>query len=1183
MKTATAICCGLWAVTLFASPEFDRGGVTFPMEKISAERFKPAQPSAANLLVNADLSQPLLGTYGQTGRGWDTSTWIFGEANRKKFDTDSRMFTSAKIVTAEDGRKALQLNRPISLEKLMGDLSDKFTISFSQLVKLPDEKGGSYRLTLDCRNQLIGKNRFDQMVLLWFRDGSDPRPGRGKETREYIYSKLLSAPEWHPHSLEFTVPPGTRDLNVTFRADGCGKVQIRNPQLVRLENRNQIPVTVELSPFKLLDNTFALAPGLPGVMGFKFRNNLPKGTLKYGKIRMNLELPAEISVDGANCFFGKEVSRTEFSADGKKWTRRQFSLDGIIPYIRNSTDFNGWNIPDVMISGNAAPGTVWNNCRYYLTEDGKILGTPETFTLKMLPAFRKSTAPKQFFTGFSSVYNDLTFQQPELNKRIAEFVGRTGTTLMLMDADAEYSAMLRANGVRLIGAETYAIANGYRIGVPDAAQRPAYANYLDKNGKPVISGSHSLTCPAAIYNRTPYYNTFVLPILKKKLATLDGIVPNWEPYATINKGCFCNNCRDEFAEFAGISADKIKDIWPARVQPGFEYRDQVIRFRAKQHAKLIKTLHEDCLKTGSGKIGFCPEVGTDQIIVYPNHFYEQWEFTPYEYAGSLKWLNVWGPYVWFLADQPYAYTKGANLLTWEMARRVIRDYRKAFRNPAKRAKLMAMPHGSQCDGTALGQPESLVMDQLSSFLAGYDASVLYFFPRGYDHRYWQAFADCNTLIAANEDMVMNGKPLSGVSAVPQSPFPAPAENIEPKFLPDVKKSDLLQIAAFEKDGRILAAVGNFWEKGDVVFKLSVPGLNPAKKYSVREKAFDRQFIKTAGQSFTGKDLADGILLHAGAMRWVFFEIEPETKSSAKAVTAADMLRELERCRKDNQSAAEAEAARDKALHAENDIGELKSQSSGAFSCKPVEKNGMTMLEISSGKNSALLNPRGMSLELWSLDGQKPMASRFGMSAFWSPGRNGMVADANYRVTGQKISANGLSVTAEFTTNVRNYPQLAGLKIVKTVRFSPDLKKIEFSVELNNTQSVAMNEVGYRWFLQPQALDGHPGNGIECGGSFLKRPGTFMLLKTNCDPASEKIIRRLFNVKNDSVKVSGNEFRFAVKNGPALRGSFSPAQAFGGVAVWDTAGMTRATFEPFYQPVIIPPGGKRAFSAVFSAE
>ena len=103
------------------------------------------------------------------------------------------------------------------------------------------------------------------------------------------------------------------------------------------------------------------------------------------------------------------------------------------------------------------------------------------------------------------------------------------------------------------------------------------------------------------------------------------------------------------------------------MQPGMPYRDQAIRFRAWQHGRLIKTLHEDCLKLGAAEVGFCPEVGTDQIIRYPNHFNEQWEFTPYEYAGDLKWLNVWGPYVWFIADQPYAYTKGANLLTWEMA------------------------------------------------------------------------------------------------------------------------------------------------------------------------------------------------------------------------------------------------------------------------------------------------------------------------------------------------------------------------------------------------------------------------------------------------------------------------------------------------------------------------------------
>lgn len=114
---------------------------------------------------------------------------------------------------------------------------------------------------------------------------------------------------------------------------------------------------------------------------------------------------------------------------------------------------------------------------------------------------------------------------------------------------------------------------------------------------------------------------------------------------------------------------------------------------------------------------------------------------------------------------------------------------------------------------------------------------------------------------------MNGKKKDDVTVVPQTPFPAPVENIEPRFLPDVRKSDLLQVAAFEKDGRILVAAGNFWEKGDVVFQLRVPGLKPDQEYTVQEKAFRRQFVPEQGKFFTGKMLADGILLHAGAMRW----------------------------------------------------------------------------------------------------------------------------------------------------------------------------------------------------------------------------------------------------------------------------------------------------------------------------
>ena len=1159
--------------------EFEKGGVTFPMEKISAERFDISKGTETNLLKNSDLSAPLVRS---AADGWNSGIWIFGQKNRDKFNAEAGKLATAKIVDTEDG-KALELNRPPELETLMGKVSDEFTIAFNQTVKLPDENGGTYRLTFNSRNQVIGQNRYDQMVLLNFHDGSDPRPGRGKTTRNYIYSKISAGPQWHPYSYEFTAPPKTRDLAISIRADGCGRIQIRNLKLVKL-NAVKTPITVELAPGKLLDNTFALSSGEPGVIAFKFKNNQPKGTLNVGRVTMNLELPAEISVNGTNLYFGKEIRNTDITVGGKQWKRWELGVnDAIISHIRNLQGFNGWNIACAMISGNAPAGTVWNNCRYYLTEDGKMVSTPETFSLKMMPALSKTPAPKQFYPGFSSVTNDIIFQQPEANRRFAEFAGKTGSTLVTAGVKPEYAKQLRENGIRLITSEGYNIANGFRIGIMDAKKKPADSNYLDKDGKPVMNHSALATCPMAVYNRTQYYKDTVLPQLKGALAGKDGLQPNWEPYTFVNKGCFCDNCREEFAKFAKLSPEKVKEIWSAQMQPGMPYRDQAIRFRAWQHGRLIKTLHEDCLKLGAAEVGFCPEVGTDQIIRYPNHFNEQWEFTPYEYAGDLKWLNVWGPYVWFIADQPYAYTKGANLLTWEMAQRVIRDYRKHFPNPAKRAKLMAMPHGSQLNVTGLGQPEGMAMDQISSFLAGYDASILYFFPRGYDHRFWKALADSNALIAANEDIVMNGKKKDDVTVVPQTPFPAPVENIEPRFLPDVRKSDLLQVAAFEKDGRILVAAGNFWEKGDVVFQLRVPGLKPDQEYTVQEKEFQRQFVPEQGKFFTGKMLADGILLHAGAMRWAFFEIAPATKIPAATVTSAEMRRELERCQKENRCAAEEEAARDKALHAENDIGELKSMSSGALSCKPVTKNGKPMLEVVSGKNTLLLNPCGMALESWTVDGTAQCSANFGQSAFWTPGKNGMVVNSNYRVTDQKISAEGLRVTAEFTTTVRSYPQLAGLKIIKTVSLSSDLKQVTFEVKLNNTQAVAMNDVGYRWSFIPAAWNNLNRGTVENNGRKFQRPNTYTLLSANCDPASEQIMRRLFNVKSPTLQIKGNLFRFAIPGKSVMQATFLPAEQFAGVAVWDTANMLAATFEPFYRPALIAPGGDISFSAQFKAE
>ena len=305
--------------------------------------------------------------------------------------------------------KALELKRPTAIETLMGKLSDKFSIAVNQTVTLPDEAGGSFRLTFESRNQIIGNNRYDQMVLLNFHDGSDPRPGRGKKTRSYIYSQIASSAQWHPYNYEFNVPPGTRDLAISLRADGCGKIQFRDIKLVKLDAL-KMPFTVELAPMKLLDNTFALASGAPGILAFKFRNNFPERTPNSGTVMMNLILPAEISVDGTNLYLGKEIKTFDLAIDGKKWKRREFEVSGkLLSLLKRQQGFNGWNVASVMISGNAPAGTTWKDCRYCLTVNGKSVSATESFTLKMLPPIPGSPAPKQFYPGFSSVNHDIIY------------------------------------------------------------------------------------------------------------------------------------------------------------------------------------------------------------------------------------------------------------------------------------------------------------------------------------------------------------------------------------------------------------------------------------------------------------------------------------------------------------------------------------------------------------------------------------------------------------------------------------------------------------------------------------------------------------------------------------------------------------------------------------------------------
>ena len=66
--------------------------------------------------------------------------------------------------------------------------------------------------------------------------------------------------------------------------------------------------------------------------------------------------------------------------------------------------------------------------------------------------------------------------------------------------------------------------------------------------------------------------------------------------------------------------------------------------------------------------------------------------------------------------------------------------------------------------------------------------------------------------------------------------------------------------AWSKGTSTLAAVGNFWEKGDLFFRLTVPGMKGNYVVRTPYAPYRYKFV-------TGAELAKGVLLHLPPLSW----------------------------------------------------------------------------------------------------------------------------------------------------------------------------------------------------------------------------------------------------------------------------------------------------------------------------
>jgi len=274
---------------------------------------------------------------------------------------------------------------------------------------------------------------------------------------------------------------------------------------------------------------------------------------------------------------------------------------------------------------------------------------------------------------------------------------------------------------------------------------------------------------------------------------------------------------------------------------------------------------------------FIPEVFYGLLTAGWEKYSSNAEYAAAQYMDELPVMNAWAPYNWFIFGRgPYEYIRGRHLNIHVTASEVQRFV--ASRQPAgRRTRLIAFPYGTYEGAT---QPEALAMEMLTYLLDGYEGALAYLFPGGYDARYWRALAEMNRQLGMVEPYLLRGAVAARHSVAGQTPLPKP----DPRLFDDCAPMDepqryehmsLLQSWEFAGADSRLIAVGNYWERGEAFFRLSVDGLKVGESYVLREPTAARVFAAPSGRpAWTAEELRGGALLHVGAMRVSWLVVEP---------------------------------------------------------------------------------------------------------------------------------------------------------------------------------------------------------------------------------------------------------------------------------------------------------------------
>ena len=1155
MHKKILLSTALFSAALLAAAGLDKGGVTFDLKKSSAELFKPAKAvsQAENLVTNAD--------YAFKDDPKDNLRWQpnYCYLHTKEIGAkDPRRAQVRKIVkwSVKDG--VFSVEKPAELNKILPLTVVRSTSgAWRKAINLPDDKGGLYNFSFQFKGNIQGPGSSCFIV-----QGYTEPAGKWYKAKQIffkIYSIKLSN-EWQNYQNAILLPKGVKSLQIVIRIDGVGQLDFRKPAVTPATARSVAEkLTLQLSPMGRLDSTFALAQNIPGTIAFIWKRNGSKEESRLKRPQLVMTLPKEVTFHEAAGL--KLLGKRE----GEKSVEYRLDLSVRRDRPAKMEDFDNYLRHSALLSTTSAPGTRMVQGKAWVEEGGARISNIVPVNFKVIPEFKAAKA-QHYLPGiyFGGVYMD--YSAPESITANAKMFDAAGVRWIVSGQKKSYPAWRKA-GVKVITPELFYVSNGFRVGLPEG--RPEADKYR-------AIGTHNLkemersTCPAAVYEKRPYYLNSTVPYIRKGLEGADGLWANWEPYGYAGRGCFCDHCRKNFAKFVGVSDEQMKKEWPQELALGRKYHKQAVKFRSLEHAKLMKTINETVTAVTGGKgksLGFIPGVQVDNMSsTWRKNGFDK-ETHPIDYAGTFDWIDPWGPYAFWNAHTPYVYNKSFNLRTYLKAKDVRAAVNKDYKNAPK---LLAFPHGMQLQDWVT-QPESIAIELLSFMFNQWEASTVYAFPKGYDARYWKAFADASNIAARYDKYVFKGKRVDDkVTLTPQAPYAADTAIVE-RMLGTHSYFSMLQHTAFELDNTLIVAAFNFWRDGEVFFTLKVKGLAPNEKYTVRNA--EMRFTGKGGKSFTGKELAKGVTLHAGAVRCAVYEISKEKAADRQiaAFTAEDMLK-AQKAARPALLKAKAEDEKYEKIYGIKE-SKLENISNAGIDCKADLKNNM--LIFTSGDAKAELYVPTFCVNKWNI-GKHPVIhgnkmSGFGCVAFWEP--CAQIRDG-FAVLEQKKIPGGIEIIGEKQMLDRDRSELAGLVIKQSFRITDNLKKIHVTTTFVNSSDRNIC-FGPRYNLIP-AFPGVEGGftRIVSGGKQVdfKRDFARALFTTGIDKVFEKNVRAIFSVKTPDRKIDAAPIHF-IAPGCKVRMDLTPAASFAGAGIWDSGRQAAGTFEPSFKFLDLGPGGK----------